>query len=191
MLKYKGNMKNKNKLRKENSEKKIKSLSQKEVEIIAWLEFYQKYFFTIKDIEQFFKDKSQRYNTIKSLLKKKRIVKLNREGYYLIPIKAKTGGWAEDPFILADEIFNSKDYFIGGWSAANYWHLTDQIPFKIEVFTTKRQGRKKILNTEFIFRRTTSKKIKEAVIRKANKHTFRIINKKEAKKWMKSRQFLM
>ncbi len=181
-------MKNKHKLRKENSEKKIKSLSQKEVEIIAWLEFYQKYFFTIKEIGQFFKDKSQRYNTIKSLLKKKRIVKLNREKYYLITIKAKTGGWAEDPFILADEIFNSKDYFVGGWSAANYWRLTDQIPFKIEVFTTKRQGRKKILNTEFIFRRTTHEKIKRAVIKKINRHTFLIINKKEAKKWMKSRE---
>ena len=184
-------MKNKHKLRKENSEKKIKSLSQKEVEIIAWLEFYQKYFFTIKEIEQFFKDKSQRYNTIKSLLKKKRIVKLNKEKYYLVPIRARTGGWAEDPFILADEIFNSKDYFIGGWSAANYWHLTDQIPFRIEAFTTKRQGRKKILNTEFIFRRTTPEKIKMAVTRKINKHLFLIMNKKQMKKWMKLRQFLI
>src|SRR3989344_6265650 len=107
-------MKNKYLLRKENSEKRIKSLSQKEVEIIAWLEFYQKYFFTIKDIEHFFRDKSQRYNTIKNLLKKKRIVKLNQEKYYLVPIKARTGGWVEDPFILTDEIFNGKDYFIGG-----------------------------------------------------------------------------
>lgn len=184
-------MKSKHRLREENSKKKIKSLSQKEVEIIAWLEFYKKYFFTIKDIEQFFRDKSQRYNTIKSLLKKKRIVKLNKEKYYLIPIKARTGGWAEDPFILADEIFNGKDYFIGGWSAANYWRLTDQIPFSIEVFTTKRQGKKTILNTKFIFRRTTPEKIKKALIKKINKHTFLIMNKGQMKKWMKLRQSLI
>ena len=184
-------MKKGNKLKKESNGKKIKALSQKEVEIIAWLEFYQKYFFIIKDIEQFFKNKSQRYNTIKNLLKKKRIVKLNKEKYYLIPIKARTGGWAEDPFILADEIFNGKNYFIGGWSAANYWSFSDQIPFSIEVFTTKRQGKKTILNTKFIFRRTTPEKIDKAVIRKINKHTFLIMNKMQMKKWMKLRQSLI
>ena len=184
-------MKIKNKLIKENLEEKIKPLSQKEVEIIAWLEFYQKYFFKIKEIEQFFRDKSQRYNTIKSLLKKKRIVKLNKEKYYLIPIKARTGGWAEDPFILADEIFNGKDYFIGGWGAANYWRLTDQIPFSIEIFTTKRQGKKTILNTKFIFHRTTAERIEKAVIRKINKHSFLIMNKRQMKRWMKSRQSLV
>ena len=87
---------------KSKNDEKITGLSQREVKIIAWLEFYQKYFFTIKEIEQFFKNKSQRYNTMKHLLKKKRIVKLNKEKYYLIPIKARTGGWTEDPFILAD-----------------------------------------------------------------------------------------
>jgi len=191
MLKSSMDMKKGNKLKKESNGKKIKALSQKEVEIIAWLEFYQKYFFIIKDIEQFFKNKSQRYNTIKNLLKKKRIVKLNKEKYYLIPIKARTGGWAEDPFILADEIFNGKNYFIGSWSAANYWSFSDQIPFSIEVFTTKRQGKKTILNTKFIFRRTTPEKIDKAVIRKINKHTFLIMNKMQMKKWMKLRQSLI
>jgi predicted transcriptional regulator of viral defense system len=176
---------------KEENINQIKPLSQKQMEIIAWLEFYQKYFFTIKDIEQFFKNKKQQYNILQRLIQKKRVIKLNREKYYLIPIKAKTGGWTQDPFILADEIFNGKDYFIGGWSAANYWNLTDQIPFRIEVFTTKRQGRKKILNTEFIFKRTTPERIKKAVIKKVNKHHFLIMNKRQMKKWSKSRQSLI
>ena len=77
---------------------KIKGLSQREVEIVSWLEFYQKYFFTIKDIGQFIKNKQQKYNIIKNLLKKKRIVKINNSKYYLVPMKAKSGGWAEDPF---------------------------------------------------------------------------------------------
>lgn len=184
-------MKNRDKKIKTDNNEKIAGLSQKEVKIIAWLEFYQKYFFTIKDIEQFFKNKTQRYNTIKRLIKKKRIIKLNKEKYYLIPIKARTGGWAEDPFILADEIFNGKDYFIGGWSAANYWRLTDQIPFWIEVFSTRRQGKKIILNTKFVFHRTTSERIKKAVIRKINKHSFLIMNKRQMKKWIKLRESLI
>ena len=169
----------------------IKGLSSKETTIVAWLESYEKYFFTIEDIKHFFKNKKQRYNYIQRLLQKKRIVKLNKEKYYLIPIKARSGGWAEDPFILADEIMNGKDYFIGGFSAANHYHLTDQIPFWIEVFTTKKYGRKKIFNTGFIFRRTTQNKIKKAVIRKVNKHHFRIMNEREMKKWMKLRESLV
>ena len=170
---------------------KIIGLSSRETEIIAWLESYEKYFFTIEEIKHFFKNKKQRYNFIQRLLHKKRIVKLNKEKYYLIPIKARTGGWAEDPFILADEIMNGKDYFIGGWSAANHYNLTDQIPFWIEVFTTKKYGRKKIFNTGFIFRRTTPAKIKKAIIRKINKHPFKIMNKRKMKKWMKSRESLV
>lgn len=169
----------------------IKGLSKKEVEIIAWLEFYQKYFFTINDIQHFFKDKMQRYNTIKSLIKKRRIIKINKNKYYLVPMKAKSGGWAEDGFVIADEIMDGKDYFIGGWSAANYYHLTNQIPFWIEVFSTKRQGRQRIFNTGFLFRRTTSEKIKKAIVRKERNHQFRIMNKREMKKWMKLRESMV
>ncbi|MDO8460591.1 MAG: hypothetical protein Q7S74_05755 [Nanoarchaeota archaeon] len=170
---------------------KIKSLSQKEVEIIAWLESYEKYFFSVKDIDFFFTNKKQRYNSIQRLLVKKRIIKLNKNKYFLVPIKARSGGWAENPFVIADEVMNGKNYFIGGWSAANYYRLTDQIPFWIEVYTTKRQGRKKIFNTGFIFRRTTENKIKKAVIKKLNKHEFRIMNKREMEKWMKLREYLV
>lgn len=162
-------------------------LSKKEVEIIAWLEFYKKYFFTTEDIKDFFNSKQQRYNIIKNLIKKKRIFKLNKSKYYLVPIKAKTGGWIEHPFILADEIMDGKDYFIGGWTAANHYRLTDQIPFRTEVFSTKRQGKTKILNAGFIFRRTTHKKIERAVTMNIEGHSFRMMNKKEMKKWMKLR----
>ena len=55
---------------------KIKPLSQKQVEVIAWLESYEKYFFTDKDIEQFFVNKKQFYNFIRQLAIKKRIMKL-------------------------------------------------------------------------------------------------------------------
>ena len=40
------------------SKTKIRGLSQREVEIMAWLEFYQKYFFKSKEIKQFFSNKN-------------------------------------------------------------------------------------------------------------------------------------
>lgn len=166
----------------------MRGLSEKEVKIISWLEFHQKYFFTTIDIDKHTKNKTQRYNIIKNLLKKKRIVKINRSKYYLIPIKAKSGGWSEHPFIIIDEICNGKDYFIGGWAAANFWKLTDQIPFGYDVYTTRRQGKVKILNTWIIFHRTTKMRIESAVKKTIQDHSFLIQTKKEARKWIQSRR---
>jgi len=165
----------------------MKGLSKKEIELISELEFNKKYYFRREDIAHHFKKRSQLNHTIHKLLQKKRIISLNRNKYYLIPIKAKRGKWADNPFIIADEIFDGKDYFIGGWAAANYWQLTDQIPMKIEIYTTKRQGKYNILNTSFIFRRTTKKRTKSAVIKKIANLCFRIQSKKDTKKWIKSR----
>lgn len=166
----------------------MKGISKKEIEIISELEFDEKYFFTSSDINKHIKNKMQRYNIIKSLLKKKRIIKLNRNKYFLIPIRAKSGGWSEHPFIIIDEIFNGKDYFIGGVAAANYWKLIEQIPFEFDVYTTKRQGKIEIFNARIIFHRTTENRIKNAIKRKKYEHNFLIQSKKETKKWMKSRE---
>lgn len=127
-------------------------------------------------------------NALFWLKKKGRIIKLNRSKYYFVPIKARTGKWVDDIVVAIDEILNGKDYFIGGWFAANYWRLTDQIPFQADVYTTRRQGKVQIFNTRIIFHRTSKNNIKKATIQKINDHQFFILNKKEAKKWMKLRE---
>ena len=165
----------------------MKGLSSKEMEIVSHLEFEKRYFFNRQDIKKFFKTYNQMRHTIHKLLQKKRIIRLNRKKYYLIPVKARTGKWAEESFILVDEVMDGEDYFIGGWAAANYWGLTEQVPMKIEAYTTKRQGIKKILATTIIFRRTTKKRLSHAVTKKVMEHTFKILNKEESKKWLKSR----
>lgn len=165
----------------------MEGLSKKEIEIVSWLEFHKKYFFTSIDIDKFSKNKTQRYNTIKNLIKKKRIVKLNKTKYYLVPIKAKSGSWTEHPFIIADEACNGKDYFIGGWAAANYWKLADQIPMKIDVYTTRRQGKVTLFNTRIIFHRTTKNRLNRTTTERLGKYKIIIQNKEDTKKWLKSR----
>ena len=162
-------------------------LSKKEIEVISDLEFSKKYYFTRDDIKHHFKKRDQINHTIHKLISKKRIISLNRNKYYLIPIKAKTGKWIDDPFIQADEMFDGNNYFIGGWAAANYWGFTDQIPMKIELYTTKRQGHCKILSNEFIFKRTTKNRIERSVTEKIGEHQFNIESKEESKKWMDGR----
>jgi predicted transcriptional regulator of viral defense system len=51
-----------------------------------------------------------------------------RRGVYLVvPLEAEPGSatTAADPWILAQEVFSP--CYIGGWSAAGYWELTEQI----------------------------------------------------------------
>lgn len=167
----------------------ITSLSEREVKIIAELEFNEKYYFTRDDIRHHFESESKLRYAIHRLISKKRIIGINKNKYYLVPIKAKYGRWSDNPFIIADEIFNGKNYYVGGWSAANYWKLTEQIPFKIEVYTNKRNGRTTILNTTFIFKKTTLERINNAVIRKIENHTFKILGKKDSKEWLKSKNW--
>ena len=166
----------------------MEGLSKKEIEIIAALEFDKKYYFTTKDITSYFEDKIQMTNTIYRLRKKGRIVRLNRNKYFLIPIKARTGKWTDDPLIVADEICDGQDYFIGGWYAAHYWRLTDQIPMQVDIYTTRRQGKIVLLNKRFVFHRTSKKNLERAVTEKTDEHVFRILNRDETKIWMKSRK---
>lgn len=166
----------------------MKGLSKKEIEIISWLEFNKKYFFKNSDIKKFTKNNTQRYNIIKNLVKKNRIIKLNKTKYYLIPIKAKTGMWSEHPFIIADEICNGRDYFIGDWNAANYWRLTEQIPFEIHVYTTRKQGSMNVLSSKIVFHRTSKNRLKKSVKEDIQSHPFKILSKEESKKWIKSRR---
>ena len=185
------NQKNRKKQKWAESITEIKGLSAREVKIIAWLEFYQKYFFTSNEIAQFFGNKNTLYRGIQKLLAKKRIIKINQNKYYLVPIKAKSGAWAESDFILVDEICNSGEYFIGGWAAANYYHLTDQIPFWTDVFTLNRRGRKRILTSQITFHEIKKIDKSKYIIKKIKGHEFKILSKKESKKWMKSKEYMI
>jgi predicted transcriptional regulator of viral defense system len=165
----------------------MEPLSKKEIEVISNLEFEQKYFFTRADIKSHFKKKQQITDFVFGLKKKKRILRINRAKYYLVPIKARSGAWSENSFIVADEICNGKGYFIGGWSAAKYWGLTDQIPMQVDIYTTRRQGKYKIMNMRFVFHRTTKKKIGSAISKKIEGHLFRICTKDNSREWFKQR----
>jgi len=62
-----------------------------------------------------------------SLARRKWIVRVRRGLYLIPPIEAEPGKpiTVEDPWVLAREVFSP--CYIGGWSAAEYWELTEQI----------------------------------------------------------------
>jgi predicted transcriptional regulator of viral defense system len=159
----------------------IRGLSDKEIKVVSFLELEEKRFFSKKDIVGFFKSKNDMYKYISSFKKKGRIVRINKDKYYLVPIQAYKG-WAEHPFIVADEIFDGKDYYIGGKAALHYWKLIDQLPTVIDVFSTKKQGSRTILGTRFRFRRV--RKLGESKKKTIAGHSFLIASKEESMRWI-------
>jgi len=167
----------------------MNGISKNELKLVSDMEFRKKYYFCLKDIAFHFVNQKQMRNTIYTLRKKGRIIRLSKNKYFLVPIKARHGKWTDYPLIIVDEMFNGQDYFVGGWYAAHYWRLTDQIPMQVDVFTTKRQGKINLLNSRFVFHRTTAQRIKtKSIVREIGKHHFKILSKREATKWMKSRR---
>ncbi len=81
-----------------------------------------------------------------------------RRGLYVpVPLESRTTDVPlEDPWIVASRLFNP--CYIGGWSAAEYWDLTEQIFRTIIVITLQRpRDRKpKIKDIEFWVRSTKS-----------------------------------
>jgi predicted transcriptional regulator of viral defense system len=75
-----------------------------------------------------------------------------RRGLYLIPPLESRPGYkttADDPWVLARELFSP--CYIGGWSAAEHWGLTEQLFRSTLVVTAAsvRRGHARILDAEF------------------------------------------
>jgi len=160
------------------------SLSEKELGFISKLELKNKYFFTRDEIKDNFNSINEMNVYLHRLKKKRRIIKLNKTKYYLIPVKAVKNNWSEHPYIIIDEIMNGENYCIVGKAAAYYWKHIDQIPFEYEIYNTKIHKKIKLFNTRFNFKKRREKNLPKHEIKKIYEHNFKIASKKESKKWI-------
>lgn len=70
-----------------------------------------------------------------------------KQGIYVsVPLTSPTSDIAlEDPLVIAEKLFSP--CYIGGWSAAEYWGMTEQIFNTIVIFTTQKpRNRKPIIH---------------------------------------------
>lgn len=67
-----------------------------------------------------------------------------RQGTYVaVPIESNTADVPlEDPWVIASHIYSP--CYIGGWSAASHWNLTEQIFRTVIVLTTRRPRRRRL-----------------------------------------------
>lgn len=82
-----------------------------------------------------------------------------RRGLYVpVPLESRTADIPlEDAWVIADKLY--KPCYIGGWSAAEYWGLTEQLFRTVIVITTQRPRDRKpsIKGTEFLIRSASDK----------------------------------
>jgi len=116
---------------------------------------------------------------ISGLKKKGRIMQIERGKYLLVPARAGIEGyWAESPWVIVPHLIDV--YYVGFWTAMNYWGMTEQIPYTVFVATTKRKNNLKFGNQKFEFVTLSKKKFFGFVEEKASKtETFNISSKEK------------
>jgi len=126
-------------------------LGPNELKLILTLESEGKKIFTFGDAREILKttDTSVR-NVVYRLKKKNRITEIEKGKYVLSPARSGLEGlWVEHPFLVVPNLIG--EYYIGFWSAMNYWGMTEQIPRTVFVATKKRKRGIEYGNQEFKF----------------------------------------
>ncbi len=89
--------------------------------------------FTVKDLASLLNKKmNYAYLQVYRWKKKKLIYELEKGKYTL----------EEDPFLIASWIVWPS--YISGWAALHYYHLTEQLPFTIQIITTRKRNKRRI-----------------------------------------------
>ena len=118
----------------------------KKIELLKELEKYPVFNLkTVKDIIN--KDRNYTKLFIHRLKKDKLIFEIEKNKYTL----------NKDSFVIASNMI--WPCYISGWSAINYYHLTDQIPQTVFVITTRVRKKREIIfnNTKIIFTKVKPK----------------------------------
>ena len=82
--------------------------------------------------------------------------RVRRGTYVTVPLEATyPSEWRRDPWVIAASVF--APCYIGGWSAAEHWGLTEQIFADVVVFTASgvRRRRQTIKGTQFLVAATS------------------------------------
>ncbi|MFH1715293.1 MAG: hypothetical protein ABH857_03755 [Elusimicrobiota bacterium] len=140
-------------------QKIIRSLSPKEVDLLSRLEFEGKAVYTKEELVSFCKDKQQGQYLIKKLLEKKRLKKIIKNTYFVIPIKAPQGKWMPNEYVIAKILVKDSNYYIGYSSVFNSYGFTEQVAQMIYVINDKYSFSKIINGIKFKAVKVKSKKI--------------------------------
>ncbi|MDW7733663.1 MAG: type IV toxin-antitoxin system AbiEi family antitoxin [Methanolobus sp.] len=135
--------------------------------------------FSIKDAKRILKTSIPSvWNVVYRLKKKGRIEEIEKGKYLLIPARAGyEGSWSEIPYLIVPNIIDV--YYIGFWTALNYWGMTEQVPNVVFVTTTQRKKDLDYGETRFEFISLSKKRFFGFVEEKAARGTFNISSREK------------
>ena len=115
------------------------SLGKNEVRLLFSLESKRISVFAFKDAKTILKTSNASVkNVIYRLKRKKRIKEVQKGRYLLAPaVSGLEAHWAEHPFVVADSILS--EYYIGFWTALNYYGFTEQVPRTVFIAVIRRK----------------------------------------------------
>lgn len=127
--------------------------------ILAQLNRGGKEIYTFSDIKNFSDNLSQEalWNVLSELVKEQRLIRLKREVYLYVP-EGYQENWTASNFWIGANLV--QPYAISFWSALNHWGLTEQLPKRTYVQTTKNIASyfKTILGNEYQLVRLSPKR---------------------------------
>jgi predicted transcriptional regulator of viral defense system len=132
------------------TEKYREGLGRKESYLISSLARDNRNIFTVDDAKAIVGEGAKR--TMYSLMRKKWVLKLKRGMYAIVPLDIGVKG--ADSFAVHNFVIGSKlvePYYIGYWSALNYYGFSDQIPSTTFIATTKARKSVDALQTTYLF----------------------------------------
>ena len=150
-----------------------------ELKLLLTLEEKELSSFTINDAKDILKTSSSSvWHVLYRLVQKRRIHRIERGKYLLIPAKAGVeGNWSEYFQILLPNLIDV--YYIGFYTAMDYWNMTEQIPQTVFVATTKRKQNLEFGYQNYKFITLSEKKFFGFVQEKIYKDNYFNISSKE------------
>jgi predicted transcriptional regulator of viral defense system len=153
----------------------------KETKFLFTLEEEGRSIFTADDANRILgSGHSSSLSVISGLKKKGRIREIQKGRYLLIPARAGIEGyWAEEAYVIIPYLI--EEYYIGFWTAMNFWGMTEQIPHTVFVVTPKRKKRRVLEfgNQRYEFVTLSRKKFFGFVEEKTAKTKFNISSKEK------------
>lgn len=134
------------------------TLGPQETKLLFSLEEKGISFFTFSDAKRILRSTdSSVWNVLEGLKRKKRVQQIEKGAYLLVPAKAGyEGHWTEDALVIVPHIIDV--YYVGFWTAMNYWDMTEQVPIMVFVVTTRRKRDMEYAYQKFKFVTLSKKK---------------------------------
>jgi predicted transcriptional regulator of viral defense system len=127
------------------------TLGRNELKLLFTLEKENKSLFSTQDAKRILKtSQASVWNVLYRLKRKRRVEQIERGKYLLVPARAGYEAlWSEAPLLLVPHLIDT--YYVGFWTALNYWGMTEQVPRTVFIATTKRKRDVEYGPTKFEF----------------------------------------